>query len=58
MDPARTFKESLTSRPELEKSQGQLPRLRHCNMARRSLLYQQTLGRLNLLASHRYWIAC
>lgn len=23
MDPARTFKESLTSRPELENSQGQ-----------------------------------
>jgi hypothetical protein len=25
MDPARMFKESLTSRPELENSQGPLP---------------------------------
>jgi len=28
MDPARTFKESLTSRPELENSQGQIRKSR------------------------------
>jgi hypothetical protein len=33
MDPARMFKESLTSRPELENSQGQKGRFRSAPMA-------------------------
>ena len=43
MDPARMFKESLTSRPELENSQGQT---RKSAMQSRGLLcpYQRTLS--------------
>ncbi|SDJ05976.1 hypothetical protein SAMN05216338_10381 [Bradyrhizobium sp. Rc2d] len=38
MDPARMFKESLTSRPELENSQGhRLPPLGHACVSKRQL---------------------